>query len=333
MALHDQILSLREQWLSGHGNAVPESFQGVSKDRINEILSKIDLVHPDITDAVFALLDNELQSLFSNAPSGLRFCDGATTAQIGCHVGILQRGRGKLDREGRDYWLKPLWQIGAIEKIYFDSIHKQFVQGHPKAKSPNSAYKLSRSFISVLSAPDENRDSLLSEWITANAIRGRLFLQAQLAEESAKTVDTGHADLIKISIKHYVPNFLSDYEVLYVDDSDGDRISCVEAEKLKSAGLEILLHDAMPDVLLWNSTTDNLWVIEVVTSDGEVDLHKVNQINNLARRSGKTSVGFTTIYPTWKVAALRQHRYKNIAPETYIWIAEDPSKHFLVKTP
>ena len=38
--------------------------------------------------------------------------------------------------------------------------------------------------------------------------------------------------------------------------------------------------------------------------------------------------GMTTAYPNWKTAAARQGRYKNIAPETYIWIAEDPSKEF-----
>lgn len=33
------------------------------------------------------------------------------------YIGILQRGGyTKLDREGRDYWLKPLWEIGALEK-------------------------------------------------------------------------------------------------------------------------------------------------------------------------------------------------------------------------
>jgi hypothetical protein len=31
----------------------------------------------------------------------------------------------------------------------------------------------------------------------------------------------------------------------------------------------------MPDVLLWNPGTNELWVIEAATSDGEVDAHKV----------------------------------------------------------
>jgi hypothetical protein len=87
----------------------------------------------------------------------------------------------------------------------------------------------------------------------------------------------------------------------------------------------------MPDVLLWNKTTDHLWVIEAVTSDGEVDNYKVAQMSALAERSGKSGVGFTTAYHTWSAAARRQGKYKNIAPGTYIWIQEDPSKHYLAE--
>lgn len=84
----------------------------------------------------------------------------------------------------------------------------------------------------------------------------------------------------------------------------------------------------MPDVLLWNATSDSLWVIEAVTSDGEVDYHKVSQLTGLAKRSNKKEIGFTTAYQTWKTAGSRQARFKNLPPETYLWIMEDPSKHF-----
>ena len=130
----------------------------------------------------------------------------------------------------------------------------------------------------------------------------------------------------------YAPKFLTGYEVLYVDDADGDRVSESEREKLWGAGIEITLDDAMPDVLLWNRETDALWVIEAVTSDGEVDHHKVDQIHAFAERNGKKTGGFTTAYPTWKVAAQRQGKHKNIAPGTYIWIREDAAKHFLAES-
>ena len=99
----------------------PTDLQGVTKARIAEVLRALDRESRDRVDAVFALLDDTNPSFFFEAAQqGLKFCQGASTAHIACHVGVLQRNSTKLDREGRDYWLKPLWEIGALEKLYFD---------------------------------------------------------------------------------------------------------------------------------------------------------------------------------------------------------------------
>lgn len=84
----------------------------------------------------------------------------------------------------------------------------------------------------------------------------------------------------------------------------------------------------MPDVLLWNRETDAIWIIEAVTSDGEVDDHKVSMVNAFAAKHDKRGVGFTTAYPTWRLAAQRQGAKKNLALGTYVWIREDASKQF-----
>ena len=41
----------------------------------------------------------------------------------------------------------------------------------------------------------------------------------------------------------------------------------------------------------------------------------------------KAGVGFTTTYPTWRKAAERQGRLKNLADDTWLWIQEDPSRN------
>jgi hypothetical protein len=105
--LHDDVAKLRAERLKSGTSAVPDSFQGVTKPRVKQVLDKLGLGNrPDNVDAVYALLDDETLSWFPSAPEGTKFSDGASTAHVGCHVGILQRGGGKLDREGRDYWIK-----------------------------------------------------------------------------------------------------------------------------------------------------------------------------------------------------------------------------------
>jgi hypothetical protein len=336
MLLQDTVNNLLKTLSAQGKDPVPSAFQGVTKDRITDVLREIDCYTADQRDAVFALLDDVSPSFYSlqykNFPSSIRFCEGATVAHVGCHFGILQRGEGKSDREGRDAWLKPLWDIVAIEKVFYDKANCQFIPGHPIAKSPYTAYRLAESFKAILAAPKNKWRKLLKDWIKEDAKRQRLELQAALAKESRSRVDTKHSDLIVACRDHYAPHFLPGYEVLYIDDSDGERISEPERDNLYRASITIGLGDAMPDVLLWNKTTDHLWVIEAVTSDGEVDNHKVAQMSALAKRSGKSGVGFTTAYQTWSAAARRQGKYKNIAPGTYIWIQEDPSKHYLAES-
>ena len=328
MKLEDQVRSLRKQTIAAREPVVPDELQGVSKTRIETVLAAIDRAKPDCIDAVYALLDDRFPSWFTSAKAWARFCDGATTAHLACHIGILQRDATKLDREGRDYWVKPLREVGAIEPVLLDSRKRAFLSGHIKAKSPNSAYRLAHDFKRILQATDKESRVLLGEWIKEENVRGRLELQAKQAEQAGECVDTAHANLIRACIEHYVPRFLSGFIVVYTDSTDGERITDEDRDHLRDAGLDLRLGDAMPDVLLVNAELNELWVIEAVTSDGEVDNHKVERMLVFARRHKKAGVGFTTAYATWKSAAVRQAAYKNIPPSTYIWIREDPSKHY-----
>ncbi len=331
MALHDTVVKLRAKRIELEGKAIPVQLQGVTKQKITQILSKIDLnKNIDLLDCIYALLDNETESWFTKAPAGTKFSDGATTAHLCCHIGILQRGKGKLDREGRDYWIKPLGELGGIEPIL---LHNDgFIHGHVIPKSGNSCYRLTEEFKSILQAPNHLWPKLLDDWAQQDAAIRRRIFQAEMAEASRLLVDTGHSDLIQASITHYAKKFLPGYELIYVDDGDGDRITDTDKQSLARAGINLNLGGAMPDALFWNPETNRLWVIEAVTSDGEVDIHKVNLMTDLANRHGKSGIDFTTTYLTWKEAAARQGTHGNIAIGSYIWIQADPAKHFRVES-
>jgi hypothetical protein len=332
MGIVDNIIKERDELLSKGLPAVQNSFNGVDKEKIRLILTSIDRCTNDMLEAVFALLDTRASLFPKAAKTGFLFRDGATVAHVGSHVGILQRGRSsKLDREGRDYWLKPLWEIGAIEKVYFDSVTNTIMEGHPKAKSPNSAYRLSHDFIEILEADIDSWPILMEDWIDEDVMRERLSLQAEQALKTKTLVDSDHSNLIKASDEIYAKRFLDGYQTIYIDDGDGDRITEEQRSLLATAGLSLQLHDAMPDVLLWNPKLNSLWVIEAVTSDGEVDLHKKRSLEDFAKKFNKSSIGFTTTYQTWKKTAERQSQLKNLAGGTYLWVQEDPSRTFFIE--
>ena len=331
MTVETDFRNLRNRRLEIRDQAVPSEFQGVSKEKIRKVLRMIDQAHQDIIDVVFSLLDNETRSMFPSPPYDSKFSDGATVAHIGSHVGILQRGgTSKLDREGRDYWIKPLRELGAIEPIYLNPETNVFIKGHPKPKSPNSAYRLADEFVDILKSREGDWQTKLKTWIKEESIRERARLQAIAQEQSEEQITGDHKTLIQACHELYAPQFLKFYDLIFIDYKDGDRITRDEEQSLQKAGISLQLGDAMPDLLYWNREKDSLWVIEAVTSDGEVDEHKVKQILKLTNRFDKSGSGFTTAYSTWKEAASRQGSYKNIAPSTYLWIKEDPGKHYLV---
>lgn len=327
MAIEDAFQKLRQSRIASGKQLVPASFQFVTKKRIEEVLSRLDRADRNTVDCIFALLDDETEGF-----KGLTFSHGVNTARIGCHIAFLQRDgrRTKLDREGRDYWIKPLREIGAVELVTL--VAGQMVAGHVKSKSSNSAYRLNAEFVGILKASDTEWAGLLNDWIRIDVTRTRLEMQSHAATESKKALKAGHPQLIEQSIAIYAKRFLPGFVVLYIDDSDGDRVSAAQKANLDEAGIALGLDDAFPDVLLWNPETNWLWCIEAVTSDGEVDEHKVKQMNRLAQRHGKAGVGFTTTYPSWKSAARRQDSHRNLAIGTYVWIASDPSRQFEVKS-
>lgn len=332
MGLVENAIARRDEADAQGKEVVPESYRGVGKVRISEVLGRIDRCTDAMVEAVFALLCDEGSWIKSAAKRGYLFRDGATTAHIGTHIGIFQRRNMiKLDREGRDYWLKPLWEIGAIEKVTYDSSSGEFIAGHPIAKSPNCAYRLGRTFVDILESKEGDWQCMLDEWIQDDVLRERLAFQAQQSTEALGVVKSSHSELIEACCSTYVPRFLCGYKVVYVDDGDGDRVTDEQADELKKVGLEISLNDSMPDVLLIDEEYDRLWVIEAVTSDGEVDVHKKLSLEDFARRNGKSGVGFTTAYPTWKKVAERQGALKNLASETFLWILEDASRNILIQ--
>lgn len=320
-------------WALRKSHRQSKEHSGVTKDRVRTVLEMLGHGTADFVDAVFALLDDTLESQFTRLASTHTFSQGATVAQLGSHVGILQRGDGKLDREGRDYWIKPLRELGAIEAISLPKGAADFVHGHIPPKSPTSAYRLSRDFLSVLRSPEGELKARLRKWAAEDAKRARLETQDRLAKQSREEFSNEHAALISAVQSDYAPTFVPGFECLYVDAEDGDRISEEEKALLLKAGIVLNLGDPSPDVLLFEPRARKVWCVEAVTSDGEVDEHKVVGLLELCKRSGCELAGVTTAYSSRKDWLRRQGKHQNIALGTYIWTMDDPGVQYRMLPP
>lgn len=206
-----------------------------------------------------------------------------------------------------------------------------FVSGHLKAKSPNSAYRLTDAFKRLLVSVETDHFAESLEEYTRN-VDQRLAVFAELERASRENIGiSGHKRLIQDSINVYAQTFLPGYIPLFTDFADGDRVTEEERAALDQYGIVFgTIDDMWPDAILYNPAEEKLWFIEAVTSDGEADLHKVEGLQTICNNSGKIYGGTTTTYETWKCLASRQQSENNLAPGTYIWIRECPNKHFKV---
>lgn len=315
--------------IKAEGYIPKEIYQNLDIKIIEKLLKKLDRYSDDMLDVIYCLSNNELPNLFSKLNSSIPISSGASVSHIGAYIGILIRGKNKLDREGRDYWIKPLVEIGILEPITLTN--GTFVIGHTKAKSPNSSYRLSNEFINLIQTiTDENFDSKVTEWINASNERNRLMITVN--KNNSTINDNSHKQLIEDSINLYANHYLPNYICIFKDADNGDRITKEERYLLEKYKISFgHLDDVWPDVILYNPNDDSLWFIEAVTSDGEVDKHKLKGFKRICANSSKKFGGCTTTYFTFKRYYERQQSQNNISKNSHVWIKEFPENHIYMK--
>nr|WP_279285921.1 BsuBI/PstI family type II restriction endonuclease [Clostridium sporogenes] len=209
-----------------------------------------------------------------------------------------------------------------------------FYKGHLIPKSPGLCYKLNKSFIELIKeVHNPNFNQIFEGWIKEESKFKRLNIIVESEKiNKSKYIKDGHAKLIDMSIRSYAKNFLKGYEVIYVDDSDGDRVTELEKRNLIKVGIVFgQADDVWPDAILYNKNENSIWFIEAVTSDGEVDEAKMRGLKKICEKSRKKFGGATTTYIDYTTFAKRQDKNKNIALDSYIWIQCTPDKVFKVE--
>lgn len=310
-----------------------KTYQNISKEKVELFLSFFNFNKIDYVSTIMALLDNVLPNAFRSVSNIYSFSDGATIAQIGSYIGyLLNCSNGSIDRENvRDYYVKPLIEIGVIEPILLPKGQKIFILGH-KAKSPNNAYRLTKNFINFMHDDLLNATSII-EWQEKNVNSNNATLaKIKLSQENIVSSNK-HVQLIHSLATTYAETYLENYTLVYKDDADGDRISEGEQMLLEKNNIEFgKLDDVWPDLILYNAKTESLWFGEAVTSDGEIDKMKYEGFLRICENSNKNFGGCTTAYMNWQTLAKRQSKASNLyaAKNSYFWIRESPDKQFEV---
>jgi hypothetical protein len=130
----------------------------------------------------------------------------------------------------------------------------------------------------------------------------------------------GQNPLIAAVVEAFGPTFVPGGHVLYLGDTD-EKFIIDHNDVLIGLGVNIEEHGKMPDVVLYDAGRNWLVLIEAVTSHGPINPLRKEQLEALFGGSTAGLVFVTTFEDrqTWRKYA------GEIAWETEVWIAEDPS--------
>jgi type-2 restriction enzyme bsuBI len=161
---------------------------------------------------------------------------------------------------------------------------------------------------------------------------GSLTVKYQAARDLARipvTTPTGEVFTLKgggqnILIKEMVENFCAYFvpggEILYVGDAD-DKLATFERDRLASLGVVVDEHGKMPDLVVYQASSNWLFLMEAASTHGPVDHIRYSELSRMFAGSS-AGIIYVSCFPNRSVM---RRFLANLAWETEVWLASDPT--------
>lgn len=161
---------------------------------------------------------------------------------------------------------------------------------------------------------------------------GSLTVKYQAARDLARipvTTPTGEVFTLKgggqnILIKEMVENFCAYFvpggEILYVGDAD-DKLATFERDRLASLGVVVDEHGKMPDLMVYQASSNWLFLMEAASTHGPVDHIRYSELSRMFADSS-AGIIYVSCFPNRSVM---RRFLANLAWETEVWLASDPT--------
>ncbi len=130
----------------------------------------------------------------------------------------------------------------------------------------------------------------------------------------------GQSSLVRAIVEEFCAIFTPGAYPVYIGDT-GSKLAWFDEKYLAELGVSIASHGQIPDVVVHDPQRDWLFLVEAVTSHGPVNPKRLRELKAIFAGS-RAGLVFVTAFPSRSVLT----RYlANIAWETEVWIAEDPT--------
>ncbi len=196
--------------------------------------------------------------------------------------------------------------------------------------SPHAAYQIEPTLLAVLRVyGTEQYSAMLQDYLQQRQTLAEMYARArememiplELANGQTIQLSAGaHSQLIKEIVTEFGTRYVPGGRLVYVGDT-GDKHGFFDVKFLVSLGVQLDNHGKLPDVVIYSTQNNWLFLIESVTSHGPVDHKRYGELTALF---GNCTAGlvYVSAFPDSKTYA----KYSSvIAWETECWIADAPT--------
>ena len=194
--------------------------------------------------------------------------------------------------------------------------------------SPKAHYALTEEALDVIKAYGTSEwDSKIQQFsIETPFLRNRyaeerdMYKIPLIVEGKEYLLSPGaHNELQAAVITEFAPRFAAGGRLLYFGDTE-DKNLHIETEILNELELPITEHSKLPDIIIYDSRREWLFLIEVVTSHGPISAKRLIELEDFTKDC-PCGIVYVTAFPDNK--EFRKHS-GNIAWETEVWLANAP---------
>lgn len=128
-----------------------------------------------------------------------------------------------------------------------------------------------------------------------------------------------HNELQKAILEEFAPRFAPGSKCLYVGDTT-NRALYLDKKAMAEIGIELTVHDKLPDVVLYAAEKNWLYFIEAVTSCGPISPARRHELETITLDTS-SGVIYITAFPDMKT----YHRFsQDLAWDTEVWLSNAP---------
>lgn len=246
--------------------------------------------------------------------------------------------------------LTELWYANTTRESIRDDTMRTWIAngaaidiGTVQTTSSSPRYTFTKEFAALLDpALTGNRlDSAIAAWqkLHLSATGKARAAHAHLASKTATAVSVALPDgstralhvglsseIIKGVIEEFAASYLLNPTVIFISQS-GEKVSVVDGAMLASLGLPINQQTLLPDLLLMDldPSRDEVWMIEVVATDGPIDESRRKALFDWATAHGvrQEQCRFLTAFSS-RTASPFKKAIPNIARQSYAWFLDEP---------